>query len=124
MTAAASRDDLPAMRALLRGHELMQAMTAQGAKLVAEMLDDYDARDLAVPGQGLPAAAACIAGLTIPVLAIVGAADTAQRLSNALALADVGAKAVTLPRAGHLCNIDEVDEYNAALRANSFGAGL
>lgn len=118
MTAAVARHDPAAMRALLRGHRLMRAMTAEGASLVAAMLDGYDGRDLLVPGRGLPAVAGCIAGVKAPVMAIVGTADTGQRLANARALADVGAEAVMLQGAGHLCNLDQPAAFNAAVQAS------
>ena len=115
MTAAAQRGDLPAMRALVQSHHLMQPVQPAGAALAAAMLADYAARDLLVPARGLPAVAEAIAGLTCPVTAIVGSDDTARRLANARALAAAGAELLVLPGAGHLCNIDSPDAFNAAL---------
>jgi pimeloyl-ACP methyl ester carboxylesterase len=69
------------------------------------------------PGRPLPAFAKAIAGLEAPVAAIVGADETLQRRANAKALEAAGAALIELPAAGHLCNIDSPDAFNAALRA-------
>jgi 3-oxoadipate enol-lactonase len=118
MTAAASRNDLAAMRVLVQRHALMQAKSALGARLVAEMLASYDGRDLIAPVRQLPAFADAIVGAGFPVTAIVGAADTDQRKANARALGVFGAKVVELARAGHLCNLDCPDAFNMAIGAN------
>jgi pimeloyl-ACP methyl ester carboxylesterase len=107
------------MRALVQGHRLMAAATACGIRLTAEMLADYDARDLLAPAQSLPAVAGFIAGVQFPVTAIVGANDTDQRLSNVHALAKTGAKVVMLPNSGHLCNMDSQEKFNVAVLANT-----
>jgi pimeloyl-ACP methyl ester carboxylesterase len=56
-----------------------------------------------------------IAGAPFPVAAIVGSEDTPRRHANAQALAAAGATMVLLPGAGHLCNIDRPDAFNAIL---------
>jgi pimeloyl-ACP methyl ester carboxylesterase len=117
MTAAARQGDLAVMRTLVRDHALMQPATSGGSALVAEMLADYDARDLLAPSRSLPAHADFIASTSCPVTAVVGAQDTAQRRSNSRALAGAGATAVELPGCGHLCNIDNPAGFNNALRA-------
>ncbi|MFZ4688333.1 MAG: alpha/beta fold hydrolase [Polymorphobacter sp.] len=122
MTANARRGDLAELRALVRNHDLMRTRTALGTGLVDAMLEDYAARDLLAAARDLPATADCIAGAAFPVTAIVGAADTAQRRANAQALADAGAVAVELPDAGHLCNIDSPERFNAAVRSCAGGA--
>ena len=116
MAAAARRKDLAAVRALVEGHPLMRVASLSGTALAAEMLANYTARDLLSPGRPLPAFAAAITGLDIPVAAIVGADDTPQRRANAQALAAAGATLTEIPAAGHLCNIDSADAFNAALR--------
>lgn len=117
MIAAAGRNDLPAVRRLVQGHRLMQVHNPDGHRLAAQMLADYDARDLLAPESTLAAFAACIIGASFPVTAIVGSQDTAQRLANAQALANAGATLTNLLAAGHLCNIDSPDQFNAAIRA-------
>ena len=118
MAAAAARSTTsPRVRALVEGHPLMRATSPAGNALAAEMLADYAARDLLAPGQPLPAFAAAIAGARFPVAAIVGTDDTPQRRANAQALAAAGAALIELPAAGHLCNIDSPDAFNAVLRA-------
>jgi pimeloyl-ACP methyl ester carboxylesterase len=87
--------------------------------LAAEMLADYDARDLLAPESTLAVFADCIVGAAFPVTAIVGSEDTNQRLANAQALADAGATITRLPGAGHICNVDSPDRFNAAIRATA-----
>jgi pimeloyl-ACP methyl ester carboxylesterase len=118
MAAAARRGDVAAVRALVRGHRLMRVKTPAGIRLVAEMLNNYEGCDLRAPGQGLPVVADFVIDVTFPVMTIVGARDTAQRLSNAQALVDAGAERVILQGVGHLCNMENLDEFNAAVRAN------
>jgi pimeloyl-ACP methyl ester carboxylesterase len=96
----------------------MQAETARGARLVAEMLANYDGRDLMAAVRHLPAFANGILGASFPVTAIVGAADTDQRKANARSLGIFGAEVVELARAGHLCNVDSPERFNTAIRAN------
>ncbi|WP_426170168.1 alpha/beta fold hydrolase [Sandarakinorhabdus sp. DWP1-3-1] len=115
MADAARADDLAGLRGLWGAHPLMRAVTPDGAALAAAMLADYAGRDLAAPG-ALAASAAMIAGAGFPVTAIVGAQDTARRRANVAALAAAGARAVVLPGAGHLCNIDAAEGFNAVLR--------
>lgn len=119
MVAAARRNDLPAVWSLVRGHRLMQRIAPCGNRLAAEMLADYDARDLLAPESTLAAFADCIVDAPFPVIAIVGTEDTAQRLANAQALADAGATITKSPGAGHICNMDSPDSFNAAIRANA-----
>jgi pimeloyl-ACP methyl ester carboxylesterase len=115
MTAAARSGDLPGMRSLVEDHHLMQPVNPAGDMLAAAMLADYDGRDLLAQGQVLPAFAEAIAGATFPVTAIVGSEDTPRRRANANALAAAGATLIVLPQAGHLCNIDSPDAFNAAI---------
>jgi pimeloyl-ACP methyl ester carboxylesterase len=112
----AARQGRPAeMRRLLAGHPLMRVAHPAGVALVATMVDDYGGRDLLAPARGLAASADIIQGAGFPVTAIVGAEDTAQRRANARALAAAGAAMIELPGAGHLCNIDRPDAFNALI---------
>ncbi len=115
MTAASRSGDLSGMRNMVEDHHLMQPVNPAGTVLAAAMLADYDGRDLLVQGQGLPAYADTIVGASFPVTAIVGSEDTPRRRVNAQALAQAGAKMILLPGAGHLCNIDGPDAFNAAI---------
>lgn len=115
MTAAARSGDLPGMRCMVEDHHLMQPVNSAGAALAAAMLADYDGRDLLAQGQVLPAFADTIVGAPFQVTAIVGSEDTSRRRANACALTAAGAVMVALPRAGHLCNIDSPDAFNAAI---------
>jgi pimeloyl-ACP methyl ester carboxylesterase len=118
MTAAARSLDLAGMRAMVQDHHLMQPVNPAGAALAAAMLGDYAGRDLLAPAPGLPAFADMIAGAPFPVSAIIGSEDAPRRLANAHALAAAGATMVALPGAGHLCNIDRPDAFNAAILAH------
>lgn len=113
MAAAAAAGDRAALRALWGRHALMRALTTESRMLAAAMLADYDGHDLLVPGRELPALAAMAAGSGVPVTAIVGAGDTAQRRANAAALGRAGAAVVELTGGGHLCNADRADAFNA-----------
>lgn len=115
MTAAARSGDLPGMRSLVEDHHLMQPVNPASATLAAAMLADYGGRDLLGQGRGLPAFADAIVGAPFPVMAVVGCEDTPRRRANANALAAAGAEMVLLPGAGHLCNIDSPDAFNAAI---------
>lgn len=117
MAAAARQGDLAAMRMLVRDHVLMQATTPCGSRLVADMLADYDARDLLAPARSLPVFAGFLADAPFPVTAITGDADTVRRRANGRALARAGAMAVELPGCGHLCNLDNPALFNATLHA-------
>jgi 3-oxoadipate enol-lactonase len=118
MTAAARHGNLPGMRAMVQDHHLMQPINPAGAMLATAMLTDYDGRDLLAQGRGLPAFADSIVRAPFPVTAIVGSEDMPRRRANARALAEAGATMVVLPRAGHLCNIDNPDAFNAAILAH------
>lgn len=116
MSIAARSGDLAPLRSLWRCHPLMRTTGPEGEALVTAMLENYAARDLLAPGSHLPADARMIAGLPMPVTAIVGTADTAQRRTNAAALAEQGAELRVLA-GGHLCNIDDPSGFNAELIA-------
>ena len=117
MVAAAQRDDLRELRALWQGHRLMAAVTAEGRSIVAAMLADYTARDLAAPPRALPAGPGDAARAPFPVYAIVGQADTEQRLANARVLGKIGAAVSVIRGGGHLCNMDRPQDFNALIVA-------
>ncbi|OYY72753.1 alpha/beta fold hydrolase [Sphingomonas sp. 28-63-12] len=108
---------LATMKALWAGHALVRT-TMASRPLLEAMLDSYDGRDLKAPAGGVAIAAADIAVLTMPVLAMAGAGDTAWRRDVARfigATAPLG-KAMLIDDAGHLCNLDNPSAFNAILR--------
>lgn len=113
MTAAARAGDGAAVRRLWAGHALVRLAGEAGADLLAEMLADYDGRDLASGAGRLDVRAGVMGRIAAPVLALVGDRDTARRQANVAALEARGAKAVVLAGAGHLANMDQPEAFNA-----------
>lgn len=117
-TLAAS-GDLATLRAEWTQHPLMHTHAPEAAALMAEILADYDGRDLLVPSEapGLPREA--LAMLPMPVLAMTGAHDTPWRRACARALAATAprAKHLEIAQAGHLANADNPAAFNAAVAA-------
>ena len=117
MTAAVRRHDMAGLRALWAGHPLVRLAGDAGADVLAEMLADYDGRDL-VPGPaGMGVSAAVVLRIDAPVLALVGESDTPRRQANVAALAAWGAAPLTLDGAGHLANMDRAEAFNAVMRS-------
>lgn len=117
LRALVAAGDLAGFRAEWSRHPLMQTRNAEAAALVAQILADYDGRDLLAPSEapGLPREA--LAMLPMPVLAMTGAHDTPWRRACARALAAVVPQAshVEIPGAGHLANADNPAAFNAAV---------
>jgi len=113
----AAHGDLAGFRAEWARHPLMQTHSAEAAALMAEILADYDGRDLLAPSEapGLPREA--LAMLPMPVLSMTGEHDTAWRRACARALAAVAPRArhMEIPQAGHLANADNPAAFNAAV---------
>lgn len=105
------------------GHPLMQLQTraAQPRALLERMTARYNGGDLL---QALPESddhwdRAAIASLTTPALIVTGEHDLPSRLraADALSAALPAAQRVSIPRAGHIPNLDNPAVYNAVLRA-------
>jgi pimeloyl-ACP methyl ester carboxylesterase len=112
--------DLAGFRRDWSQHPLMQTHSPEAAALAAEMLADYDGRDLLQSGgeaPGLPREA--LAMLSMPVLSMTGEHDTPWRRACARALGAVAprAHAIEIPQAGHLANADNPLAFNAAVAA-------
>lgn len=116
--ALAAAGDLATLRAEWAAHQLMQTRNPEASALIAEILADYDARDLLVPSNapGLPREA--LAGLAMPVLAMTGEHDTPWRKACAAALAATAPRArlALVPDAGHLANADNPAAFNTLIR--------
>lgn len=54
--------------------------------------------------------------LKVPVLAIAGQQDSAHETTKAIAEAVCDGRFVSIPRAGHLSNLEQPEKFNAALR--------
>jgi pimeloyl-ACP methyl ester carboxylesterase len=110
--------DLDGFRAAWLQHPLMQTHSSEAAALMAEILADYDGRDLIVgagEAPGLPREVLSL--LPMPVLSMTGAHDTPWRRACARALAAVAPRArhEEIPGAGHLANADNPAAFNAAV---------
>ncbi len=114
MAEAARGGDLARLHRLWGGHALMACAAPEARRIAATMVGDYAGRDLLRTSAPLPAHAAMLVGLDLPVTTLTGAYDTPQRHANAAALSSLGAKNVTLP-GGHLCNLDAPAAFNAAV---------
>jgi pimeloyl-ACP methyl ester carboxylesterase len=113
MLAAAG--DLATLRAEWVKHPLMATRNADAGAPMAEILADYDGRDLAVPGVTPDCPREALAALPMPVLAMTGEHDTPWRKACAEALSQTAPRAMhaLVPDAGHLANADNPDRFNA-----------
>lgn len=104
------------VRGQWRRHPLTR-VTPPAQPLLDEILTDYDGRDLIGAGAALQFTADDIAHLPMPVLAIAGADDTAWRRQVAAWIAATAPKGrhARIDGAGHLCNIDAPDAFNATV---------
>ncbi|MGE0595565.1 MAG: alpha/beta fold hydrolase [Hyphomonadaceae bacterium] len=109
---------LDAMKALWRAHAMMQTTSAEARATAEAILADYDGRDLlAAPAAAAQLDAAAVAGIEAPALIVTGAHDTPGRhvAAAALAAALPNAQKIEIADAGHLCNLDQPEAYNAVL---------
>ena len=113
MLAAAG--DLATFRAEWAQHPLMATHNPAAGALMAEILADYDGRDLATPGVTPDAPREALAALAMPVLAMTGEHDTPWRKACAAALSQTAPRAMhaLVPDAGHVANADNPDRFNA-----------
>jgi pimeloyl-ACP methyl ester carboxylesterase len=104
-----------------RSHPLMALPgpdRAAAEPLLADIEADYDGRDLLAPPPSQAAITpADLASLTVPLLALTGALETPwrRRVADAAAACAPQSSRVRIPAAGHLCNLDAVSAFNAAL---------
>ncbi|MBS3961735.1 MAG: alpha/beta hydrolase [Sandarakinorhabdus sp.] len=108
MRSAACAGDLDGLRACWRRHPFMAARTVRGRRLLDGILSDYDGRELLSGAGCLPVMAGDLAALGMPVCALVGVHDTPHRHQVAAAIAQFSPRGslIKIPRAGHLCNLD------------------
>jgi pimeloyl-ACP methyl ester carboxylesterase len=115
--ALAAAGDMATFRAEWAQHPLMATHNPKAAALMADILTDYDGRDLLVPSEppGFPREELAI--LAMPVLAMTGEHDTPWRRACAKALAQIAPRArhAEIARAGHLANADNPAAFNAAV---------
>ena len=116
MIRAGRLDD---MKTAWRGHALMKTTCEEAARSAAEMLRDYDGRDLASPAQPSPEIDIDrLLALNTPILLVTGELDTPLRRKLADELhSELGASGrIEISGAGHMCNLDAPAAYNRALR--------
>lgn len=100
-------------------HPLMRTHSPAATRAARAMLDAYEGRDLAAISYPRDAEAHDLARIKAPALIITGALDPPwrRRASDALARALPEATRAEIAEAGHLCNLDRPEAYNAALAA-------
>lgn len=108
---------LDEMKHRWREHALMRTHAKDAAMLAAEILEAYPGRDLGAASYLRDIEPQDLARITAPALVITGALDTAWRrhAGDALARAIPQARRVEIAGAGHLCNLDQPQAFNAAL---------
>ncbi len=111
----AATGDLATFRAEWAQHPLMATHHPDAGALMAEILADYDGRDLAAPGVTPDCPREALAAFPMPVLAMTGEHDTPWRKACAAALSQTAPRAMhaLVPDAGHLANADNPDRFNA-----------
>lgn len=99
---------------------------ASGWPLMTAMLGDYDGRDLRGGPSNIEITADDIAALPMPVLAVAGVRDTRwrRRVSAFIGRTAPHGRAVSIDDAGHLCNIDNPNQFNALLAELIAGSSL
>lgn len=119
LRALVAHGDLAGFRAAWGAHPLMQTRTPEAAALVAEILADYDGRDLLAPSEAPAIAREAIAALPMPVLALAGEHDTPWRRACARALGATAPRArqIEIAAAGHLANADNPQAFDDTLAA-------
>jgi pimeloyl-ACP methyl ester carboxylesterase len=107
---------LSAMKTDWAAHPLVRTTTA-AAPLLADMLSDYDGRDLLERSGPIAIRQADISGLSMPVLAIAGTDDTEwrRRIAQFIGVTAPRGQTAVIDGAGHLCNLDNPVRFNLIL---------
>jgi pimeloyl-ACP methyl ester carboxylesterase len=105
------------MRRAWLAHPLMQVASEEGGALLADIVADYEGRDLVAPSLLPPFRRDAIAALPMPLCAIAGTQETPWRIACARLLADVAphGQFVAIPGAGHIANVARPDAFNTAI---------
>jgi len=108
---------LDEMKRLWRNHPLMRTTSPGAAHAAAAILDAYAGRDLGAASYMRDLEPQDFARIEAPALVITGVHDTPwrRRAGQALAQALPHAERIELENAGHLCNLDQPQGFNAAL---------
>jgi pimeloyl-ACP methyl ester carboxylesterase len=118
LRALVASGDLAGFRAAWGAHPLMRTHTPAAAALAAQLLADYDGRDLLAVGEPPAITRADLAALAMPVLALAGVHDTPWRRACARALAETAPRGrhAVVGSAGHLANCDNPQQFNRIMR--------
>lgn len=110
---------LDEMKRLWRAHPLMHATNPAAQAEAGAILEAYPGRDLGAASYLRDLESQHMAAIAAPALVITGAQDTPWRrhAGDALARALPNAQRREIANAGHLCNLDQPDAFNAALGA-------
>jgi len=117
MAALARQGRLRAMLDLWRDHPLARITDPESQPLLDAILADYQARDLLAPGTLLEVLPDALRSIPAPTLVITGDGDTLWRRKVADVVAGhvPGAARLSIPAAGHLCNLCRPDAFNRAI---------
>lgn len=109
---------LDEMKRRWRAHPLMHAANDEAARLADLILADYGGRDLGSASYLRDLDPQDFASIKTPALVVAGALDTPWRKRAADALADTlpNATRVEIAGGGHLCNLEQPQAFNSALR--------
>ncbi|MBI1252239.1 MAG: alpha/beta fold hydrolase [Alphaproteobacteria bacterium] len=110
---------LDAMKQLWAAHPLMRSFSTDAAQVAEAIVRDYEGRDLGAASYLRDAEPQDLAQITQPALVLTGALDTPwrRRAADALTVRLPNAERIDIAGGGHLCNLDQPEAYNAALRA-------
>lgn len=118
LTALVRAGDLPAARALWRAHPMLRIDDPVTARLLDDILGDYQGHDLLAPVEPLPVTDDLLAGIAVPALVLVGDRDAPSRVQAAdrLRRGLRGATVHMLAGAGHMANVSHADPCCRAIR--------
>ena len=113
--------NLEEMKRLWAGHPIMHGEKGSVGKLIAEILADYQGRDLLAPRKPPTSSTPPLAGeldrIATPTLIINGERDTdwLKLVGRVLAYGLPGARRLVIEGAGHFANLSHAEDYNRAL---------
>ncbi len=108
------------MRAEWRRHPLMQSPNPDALKIMDEILQSYDGRDLlAPPSPAFGVGPDALIEIEVPVLSVTGDQETPwrQMAADAIAYGAPNAQRAVIENAGHVCNLCNPEEFNAVVSA-------
>ncbi len=108
------------MRERWRKHPLMQSPNPDAERLMKDMLNFYDGRDLcAPPSPSFGVGPDALDRIQAPILAVTGDQETPWRqlVADAIAYGAANSRRATVENAGHVCNLCNPECFNAVISA-------